>query len=174
MYSDICRYNATKARQCRASSHIVQSWELLALSIDVLSIPNCSGGLISWNESCLGYPLLFQVIRFLLQSGDIVSLGAVICLFGGSRGLREMLENFPLQPSVTRNQSIDIQKSQSHSSSDFDLGLPLSPDKSHNESMFQQYPMGMNSNGNMHILASTNAASQSYPGKLLCASIRSD
>ncbi len=159
-YADICRHNARKAEYYQASSQIVQIWELLALSIDVLTIPETSGGLISWNESCLGYPLLHRVICHQLQCKDIVTIGAVICVFCGSRGLRELLENFPLKSSQSRNQFIDTQRSRSYSSSEFDIGLPLYPEKGNGKSTSNQSFTNLNEMGNSHIPAPNSISNE--------------
>lgn len=89
--ADICRNNGEIARKYQCSAKIIQAWELLAVSLEIVSIPEITGGLISWFESSLGYPLAKRLISYLLMSGDHVTLASAICVLGGSRAVRELL-----------------------------------------------------------------------------------
>jgi hypothetical protein len=89
--AEICRNNADIAKKFHCSAKIIQAWELLAVSLEVVSIPEITGGLISWYESSLGYTLTKRLIGYLVTSGDHVSLAAVICVLGGSYAVRKLL-----------------------------------------------------------------------------------
>lgn len=114
---DACRYNARQAVRFGASKHIEQVWSLIAVSLEVLSLPANTGCLISWRESSLGCSLMYRMVKHLLDTRDIVTLATVVCVLGGSSEVVQLIEPY-ITINIDKNQSSQSTSSTCQSLSD--------------------------------------------------------
>ena len=89
-----CRHNSSVAEKMGCSAIVVQLWNLLAVSLDLLSHSetNSEANMINWKESVLGLPLLYRILNHLIELNDVQVLATLICILGGSAKTIDLLK----------------------------------------------------------------------------------
>lgn len=88
---EACKMNALAAQAILPQEGgLLQFWNMLGVSLSVLSLTDTTGSLLNWEQSVLGKSLFSRLVSYMVSNRDLQTCAVAVCVVGGSQRVADL------------------------------------------------------------------------------------